>query len=79
MHKALSKSVKMLTNFMNEYVHIKRDGNFNLSCFYMRKMREVIWCKNKVVYLKTSFSFCLKTAKKLETLDKEVMSNFYYG
>ena len=64
MHKALSKQVKMLMNLLNEYAQLISDGKLTLSFFYMRKIREVSWCKNKVVYLKTSFSFCLKTARK---------------
>ena len=69
----------MLTNLLNEYVHIISDGMFNLSCSYMRKIKEASWYKKKAVYLKTSFSFCLKTAENMERLEKEVMHSFHSG
>ena len=38
--KAVSKSMKMITNSLSQVGKLKRDGNTTLTCFYLEKRRE---------------------------------------
>ena len=40
MHKAVSKSMKMLMNLMKKVGKLKSDGKKMHSCFYLEKKRE---------------------------------------
>ena len=76
MHKAVSKSMKMLTNLLIQVGKIKRDGNKTHTCFYLEKMREDDVGKKQGNYTYSSFSFCLKSEIKQGNFSKKVDMSF---
>ena len=70
-HKAVSKSMKMLMNFLSQVGNIKREQKTTHTCFYLEKRREDDVGKKQVNYTQSSFSFFLKTAVKQGSFQKK--------
>ena len=57
-HKAISNSMKMLTNLLSQVGNIKRDGKKTHTCLYLEKRREDdVGKKNKAVTTSLAFPF----------------------
>ena len=72
MHKVVSKSTKMLTNWKNEVGKLIRNGKKTHTCFYRRKGWRMMWEKNKSTTPSIAFPFSLilnKTGSFTEKAD----------
>ena len=70
-HKAVSKSMKMLTNLLKQVGKLKSDGNKIHSFFCLEKRKEDDVGKKQGSYTQTSFSFFLKTTVKQGSFQKK--------
>ena len=70
-HKAVSKSMKMLMNLVNKLGKIKRDVKTTHSSFYLERKREDDVGKKQGSYTQTSFFVFLKTVVKQGIFQKK--------
>ena len=76
MHKAVSKSMKMLMNLVSQVGNIKRDGKKTHTCFYLDKRREDDVGKKQGSYTYTIFSLFLKTSVKQGSFQEKADMHF---
>ena len=68
-HKAIFKSMKMLTNLLSKVGKIKRDGK-KTHTFIWRKGGRMMWAKNKSTTPSLSFPFALNQNKTRQLFRK---------
>ena len=69
-HKAVSKSMKMLKNLLSQFGNIKRDGKKTHTCFYLEKKRDYDVDKNKATTPSLAFPFALNHNKTRQLFRK---------
>ena len=68
--------MKMLMNWINKIGKLISDGNISEPFFFWRKLRRIMWEKNKAVTPTIAFPFCLRTAVKQGSFQKKKNCTF---